>query len=161
MKDLTCSCGGTFQDLGPEHIRIGKVERLGDRDWNEQSIPGRLSVCDQCRCLRFCADAAWLRERQAWWAKERPKAEQEQQFQSDRLAAFLRDFAEYSDKKLARIASPSLFSGYDQVAQEAARQLLEERKTNPDAAPREQEHVQPESRPSWNRRKNSKPPWEG
>ena len=161
MEELKCSCGGTFQSLGPEHIRIGQVTTLGNRDWNERSIPGELFACNQCRRLRFCADAAWLRERQAWWAKERPKAEQEQQFQSDRLAAFLRDFAEYSDKKLERIASPSLFSGYDQVAQEAARQLLEERKTNPDAAPREQEHVQPESRPSWTRRKNSKPPWEG
>ena len=161
MEEFKCSCGGTFQSLGPEHIRIGQVTTLGNRDWNERSIPGELFACNQCRRLRFCADAAWLRERQAWWAKERPKAEQEQQFQSDRLAAFLRDFAEYSDKKLERIASPSLFSRYDQVAQEAARQLLEERKTNPDAAPREQEHVQPESRPSWTRRKNSKPPWEG
>lgn len=161
MEELKCSCGGTFQHLGPEYLRTGNIQLFVDKEAEEQCIPGQLYVCDQCRCLRFCADAAWLRERQAWWAKERPKAEQEQQFQSDRLAAFLRDFAEYSDKKLARIASPSLFSGYDQVAQEAARQLLEERKTNPDAAPREQEHVQPESRPSWNRRKNSKPPWEG
>ena len=40
------------------------------------------------------------------------------------------------------------------------RWLLEERKANPDAEPREQEHVQPEPRPSWTRRKNSKPPWE-
>ena len=30
MKDLTCSCGGTFQDLGPEHIRIGKRKAAVD-----------------------------------------------------------------------------------------------------------------------------------
>ena len=129
MEGLKCSCGGTFQSLGPEHIRIGQVNALGNRDWNERSIPGELFACNQCRRLRFCADAAWLRERQAWWAKERPKAEQEQQFQSDRLAAFLRDFAEYSDEKLERIASPSLFSGYDEVARAAARQLLEKRRS--------------------------------
>ena len=160
MKDLTCSCGGTFQDLGPEHIRIGKVERIGDRDWNEQSIPGRLSVCDQCRCLRFCADASWIQERQAWWAKEGPKEERAQHLQSDRLAAFLRDFAEYSDKKLERIAAPSLFSGYDEVARAAARQLLAERRANPQ--PQEPEQTQqPEPRPGWTKGKNSKPPWEG
>ena len=163
MDTIQCSCGGTFQFLGPEHIRIGKVERLGDRDWNEQSIPGQLYVCDRCRCLRFCADADWLQERQAWWAEECGNFQQMSQYQSERFQAFLKDFAEYSDQRLERIAAHSFFSGYDQVAKAAARQLLEERKTNPDAAPQQREYVrpEPESHPSWSRRKNSKPPWEG
>src|SRR5699024_3629866 len=100
-----------------------------------------------------------------WWEEQRAEVEREQQRQQAnfqaRFQAFLRDFAAYSNQKLEKIASGgSLFSGYDEVAQAAARHLLEERKTNPDAAPREQEHVQPEPLPSWTRRKHSTPPWE-
>ena len=165
MEEMKCTCGGTFQCLGPEYLRTGNIHFLVDKDAEERCIPGMLFVCERCSALRFCADVDWLRERRTWWEKERPKVEQEQQFQSDRFTAFLRDFAEYSDKKLERIAAPSLFSGYDEVARAAARQLLAERKTNSDAVPQSQEREhdqQPESScPSWTRRKDSKPPWEG
>ena len=161
MAEIKCSCGGTFQYLGPEFLRTGNIQFLMGKDVEERCIPGDLYVCDQCRCLRFCAADSWLSERRAWWEKERSKAERTQHLQSDRLAAFLRDFAEYSDKKLERIAAPSLLSGYDEVARAAAQQLLAQRRANPHAAPQEPEQVrQPESRPSWTSRKNSKPPWE-
>lgn len=164
MEEIKCSCGGTFQYLGPEFLRTGNIQFLVDKDVEEKCIPGDLYVCDQCRTLRFCADAVWISERKAWWEKERATVEEERQreqahFQA-RFQAFLRDFASESDQKLERIATPSLFSGYDEVARAAARHLLAERKANPDAVSREQEHVQPESRPSWTRRKNTKPPWE-
>ena len=110
-------------------------------------------------CLRPVPLPALLRQEQRAEV-EREQQRQQANFQA-RFQAFLRDFAAYSNQKLEKIASGgSLFSGYDEVAQAAARHLLEERKSNPDAAPREQEHVQPEPRPSWTRRKNSKPPWE-
>lgn len=165
MEEIKCSCGGTFQYLGPEFLRTGNIQFLVDKDVEEKCIPGELYVCDRCRCLRFCANAIWISERNAWWEEQRAEVEREQQRQQAnfqaRFQAFLRDFAAYSNQKLEKIASGgSLFSGYDEVAQAAARHLLEERKTNPDAAPREQEHVQPEPRPSWTRQKNSKPPWE-
>lgn len=165
MEEIKCSCGGTFQYLGPEFLRTGNIQFLVDKDVEEKCIPGELYVCDRCRCLRFCANAIWISERKAWWEEQRAEVEREQQRQQAnfqaRFQAFLLDFAAYSNQKLEKIASGgSLFSGYDEVAQAAARHLLEERKANPDAAPREQEHVQPEPRPSWTRRKNSKPPWE-
>ena len=160
MEEMKCTCGGTFQSLGPEHIRIGELQTTA-----VPSIPGELFACDRCRTLRFRANAIWLSERKAWWAERCTEVEQEQQLEQARFQArfqsFMQDFADYSEKKLEKIASGSPFSGYDEVAREAARQLLEDRKTNPCTAPREQEHVQPEPRPSWTRRKNSKPPWEG
>ena len=163
MEEIKCSCGGTFQYLGPEFLRTGNIQFLVDKDVEEKCIPGELYVCDRCRCLRFCANAIWISERKAWWEEQRAEVEREQQRQQAnfqaRFQAFLRDFAAYSSQKLEKIASGgSLFSGYDEVAQAAARHLLEERKTNPDAVPREQEHVQPEPRPSWTRRKNSQAP---
>ena len=152
MEEIKCSCGGMFQYLGPEFLRTGNIQFLVDKDVEEKCIPGELYVCDRCRCLRFCANAIWISERKAWWEEQRAEVEREQQRQQAnfqaRFQAFLLDFAAYSSQKLEKIASGgSLFSGYDEVAQAAARHLLEERKANPDAAPREQEHVQPEPRP--------------
>ena len=162
MEEFKCTCGGTFQCLGPEHLRVGKVEPLGDRDWNERSVPGMLYACDRCRCLRFCADEGWLRERSAWWEGVQGEHRREAQYQAERLQAFLEDFREYSDQKLERIASASLFSGYDETARAAARQLLEERRANPASPlPEERERGEESRRDPWSRRKPSKPPWEG
>ncbi len=160
MGEIKCTCGGTFEYLGTEYLRTGNIQFLVDKDAEEKCIPCQLYVCDQCRALRLCADTPWVVQRRAWWAQERHHVERNQQLDQNRFHAFLKTFAGFSSQKLERIAGGGLFSGYDEVGQAAARQLLEERKANPDAAPREQEHVQPEPRPSWTRRKNSKPPWE-
>ena len=162
MDELRCTCGGTFQFWGKEFLRTGKVPVFLDNDWTEKHIPVELYLCPQCRTIRILADSEWFQEQ----LEERKKylQAQEEMHRQDgaRLQQFLQDFANYTDRRLERIASGSglLDSGYDEVARAAARQLLEERKQNPDAAPREQEHVQPEPRSSWTRRKNSKPPWE-
>ena len=67
MEEIKCSCGGTFQYLGPEFLRTGNIQFLVDKDVEEKCIPGELYVCDRCRCLRFCANAIWISERKAWW----------------------------------------------------------------------------------------------
>ncbi len=128
MEEIKCSCGGTFQYLGPEFLRTGNIQFLVDKDVEEKCIPGELYVCDRCRCLRFCANAIWISERKAWWEEQRAEVEREQQRQQAnfqaRFQAFLRDFAAYSSQKLEKIASGgSLFSGYDEVAQAATPSL--------------------------------------
>ena len=97
MEEIKCSCGGTFQYLGPEFLRTGNIQFLVDKDVEEKCIPGELYVCDRCRCLRFCANAIWISERKAWWEEQRAEVEREQQRQQAnfqaRFQAFLRDFA--------------------------------------------------------------------
>ena len=109
MEEIKCSCGGTFQYLGPEFLRTGNIQFLVDKDVEEKCIPGELYVCDRCRCLRFCANAIWISERKAWWEEQRAEVEREQQRQQAnfqaRFQAFLLDFAAYSNQKLEKIAS--------------------------------------------------------
>ena len=46
MEEIKCSCGGTFQYLGPEFLRTGNIQFLVDKDVEEKCIPGELYVCE-------------------------------------------------------------------------------------------------------------------
>ena len=36
MEEIKCSCGGTFQYLGPEFLRTGNIQFLVDKDVEEK-----------------------------------------------------------------------------------------------------------------------------
>lgn len=135
MEDVSaCSCGGVFQSLGPEHIRTGEVTQgLMGREanaWSEGSIPGELFACSLCRSVRFCADKAWLAQRQAQIKSKQEQSRKNQQWleaqAEKRIQGYMKDFAKYSRERLTKVAENSGFRKCDDEEREAARRLLEQ-----------------------------------
>lgn len=141
MGEMKCSCGGTFQSLGPEFIRTGEVSGYSlltghaGNDWAEGAIPGELFACDRCRTIRFCADEAWIAQRiqenqemaqRIQRGQERLAAQRE-----DRIQKYMKDFAGYSEKRLTKIAENDGMFGYEEEGREAARRLLEQKRSQP------------------------------
>lgn len=134
MDGVKCSCGGVFRSLGPEFLRTGEVNGYSlltgyeRNDRTEDAIPGELFVCDKCRAVRFCADEAWIAQR---IRNSQEKTQRMQQAQEERIQRYMKDFAGYSEKKLEKITQNSGLFGYDQEGREAARRLLEQKRTRP------------------------------
>ena len=143
MSELKCTCGGTFRSLGKEFIRTGEVSGYSlmtghtQNDWAEGAIPGELFACDQCRAIRFCADQAWIDQRIKDNEEKAEKQRRAQEYlaaqREKRIQEYMKDFAGYSEKKLAKIVENDGMFGYENEGREAARRLLEEKRSQPQA----------------------------
>ena len=106
MEKKLCPCGGTFQDLGLREIRMGPTTPLKVNSLENYSLEVELFVCDRCHeCKLF------LPEELAFELTHSPEER------------YLRDFSDYSDEELRRIAEKS----YHPEARRAAAALLSQR----------------------------------
>ncbi len=106
MEQMPCPCGGTFQSLGRREIRMGPTTPLHVGSLEHYSLEVDLFVCDRCHeCKLF------LPEELAFALTHSPEER------------YLREFADYSDAELRRIAEKS----YKPEARRAAAALLEQR----------------------------------
>ena len=106
MEKRACPCGGNFQELGRREIRMGPTVPLGHNNLENYSLEVNLFVCDRCHeCKLF------LPESLAFELTHSPEER------------YLREFANYSDEELRRIAEKS----YHPEARRAATALLNQR----------------------------------
>ena len=106
MAKKSCSCGGTLQDLGQRQIRMGPTSSLGHSTPENYSLEVELFVCDHCHELKM-----FLPEELAFELTSSPEAR------------YIREFANYSETELRRIAEKS----YHPEARKAAAALLKQR----------------------------------
>ena len=106
MEKKLCPCGGTFQNLGRREIRMGPTTPLKVNSPENYSLEVELFVCDHCHELKM-----FLPEELAFELTSSPEAR------------YIREFANYSETELRRIAEKS----YHPEARKAAAALLKQR----------------------------------
>ena len=106
MEKTSCPCGGTFQNLGRRELRMGPTSLPCVNSLENYSLEAELFVCDRCHELKL-----FLPEELAFELTHSPEER------------YLREFANYSDEELLRIAEKS----YHPEARRAAAALLNQR----------------------------------